>query len=168
MLFRSSALQSGDIIARFSGNGYGTSKFSQYGDGRIEVVAAENFTDTSKRTRIDFYTTESGSNSATVIATFNGSNATFTGVVSPQKGFIYTPNVVSSNVTSYNIDIANNSLYKLSCNNNLSLSLSDFQYGKVVEVWLTNTSGSTRTITHGCSAINSTTNSTTFTMPSSS
>ena len=67
-----------------------------------------------------------------------------------------------------NIDIANNSLYKLSCNNNLSLSLSDFQYGKVVEVWLTNTSGSPRTITHGCSAINSTTNSTTFTVPATS
>jgi len=38
----------------------------------------------------------------------------------------------------------------------------------VVEVWLTNTGGSSRTITHGCSALNSTTNTTTFTIPATS
>lgn len=162
------ALQSGDIIARFAGNGYGASKFSQYGDGRIEIVAAENFTDNSKHTRIEFYTTNIGSNSANLIATFNGGNAVFSGIVNPQKGFVYTPNVVSSNVSTFNIDIANTSLHKLSCNSGLTISLSGFQWGKVVEVWLTNYAGSTQTITHGCSAINSTTNSTTFTMPSSS
>lgn len=162
------ALLSGDIIARFAGNGYGASKFSQYGDGRIEVVAAENFTDESKHTRIEFYTTNIGSNSANLIATFNGGNAVFSGIVNPQKGFVYTPNVVSSNVSTFNIDVANTSLHKLSCNGALTISLSGFQYGKVVEVWLTNYAGSTQTITHGCSAINSTTNSTTFTMPSSS
>jgi hypothetical protein len=40
--------------------------------------------------------------------------------------------------------------------------------GKVVEVWLTNTDGSNRTVTHGCSATNSSENSTTLTMASTS
>jgi hypothetical protein len=40
--------------------------------------------------------------------------------------------------------------------------------GKVVEVWLTNTSGLTRTITHGCTSTNSTENATTFGMPGTS
>ena len=164
-----SALQSGDVITRLSGNGFGATKFSQYGDGRIEIVAAENFTDTSKRTKIDFYTTETGSNSATVIASFNGSNATFNGVVSPQKGFIYTPNVVSSNVTTFGIDIANNAIYKLSCNTTtVNLTLSGFQYGKVVEVWLTNLGGQQSTVNTGCFAINSTKNSATFNLPATS
>jgi hypothetical protein len=50
----------------------------------------------------------------------------------------------------------------------LTVTLSNFVFGKVVEVWLTNTSGLTRTITHGCSSINSSENATTFTMPSTS
>ena len=162
------AVQSGDIIARFAGNGFGSSKFSQYGDGRIEIVANENFTDASKRTKIDFYTTESGSNTANVIATFNGNSAIFIGYVNPQKGFVYTPNVISSNVTSISIDITNNSLYKLRCNNNISISLDNFQEGKVVEMWLTNYSGLTRTVTHGCYATNSSTNSTTFNISATS
>jgi hypothetical protein len=37
-----------------------------------------------------------------------------------------------------------------------------------VEVWITNTSGSNRTVTHGCLAVNATVNSTTFTIPATS
>jgi hypothetical protein len=40
--------------------------------------------------------------------------------------------------------------------------------GKVVEMWLTNTGGLGRTVTHGISATNSTTNSTTFTIAGTS
>ena len=162
------SLANGDIMMRISGNGYGSTQFAQFGSSRIDFVASENWTDSARGSQIRFYNCDNGSNVISEIARFNATSVHFTGTVQPQKGFVYTPNVVSSNVTSYNIDIANNSLYKLSCNNNLSLSLSDFQYGKVVEVWLTNTSGSTRTITHGCSAINATINATTFTMPATS
>jgi hypothetical protein len=49
-----------------------------------------------------------------------------------------------------------------------TVTLSNYVAGKVVEVWLTNTSGFTRTITHGCASTNSTENSTTFTMPATS
>jgi hypothetical protein len=163
------AVQNGDVLIRISGNGYGTSQFSALGSGRIDIVATENFTDTSRATQIQFFTTVAGTNTQTQIATFNGQSAVFTGVVNPQKGFIYSPNVISGNITTLNIDIANNSLYKFTCNNNTTISLSNFQTGKVVEVWLTNTdtgAGSNHTITHGCYANNSTIGASSFTLSS--
>ena len=48
------------------------------------------------------------------------------------------------------------------------ITLSNYVPGKVVEVWITNTSGSNRTVTHGCSAQNSTENSTTVTLAATS
>ena len=154
---------------RMSGNGYGTTKFSTLGSGRIDIVATENFTDTSCATQIQFFTTVTGTNTQTQIASFNGTTAVFNGVISPQKGFIYSPNVISSNViTTFNIDIANNSLYKISCNTDIGIAINNFQYGKVVEVWLTNATGTNKTITHGCSALNSSINSTTFVIPGTS
>ena len=163
------AVANGDILMRMSGNGYGTTKFSTLGSGRIDIVATENFTDAARSTQIQFFTTMSGTNTQTQIASFNGTTAVFNGVISPQKGFIYSPNVISSNViTTFNIDIANNSLYKISCNTNIDIAINNFQYGKVVEVWLTNTTGTNKTITHGCSALNSSINSTTFVIPGTS
>jgi hypothetical protein len=50
----------------------------------------------------------------------------------------------------------------------LTVSHSNFITGKVVEMWLVNTGGAARTITHGISALNSTTNSTTFTIAGTS
>ena len=40
----------------------------------------------------------------------------------------------------------------------------NFVAGKVVDLWVTNTSGTTQTFTHGVTATNSTVNSTTYTM----
>jgi hypothetical protein len=50
----------------------------------------------------------------------------------------------------------------------LTVSHSNFTTGKVVELWLVNSGGTQRTITHGVSALNSTVNSTTFTIPATS
>ena len=163
------AVANGDILMRMSGNGYGTTKYSTLGSGRIDIVATENFTDASRATQIQFFTTIAGTNTQTQIASFNGSSATFTGVVNPQKGFIYNPNVISGIINSLSIDIANNSLYKFNCNVTTTISLSGFQSGKVVEVWLTNIdtgAGSNHTITHGCFANNSTIGTTSFTLTS--
>lgn len=163
------AVQNGDILMRISGNGYGTSQFSTFGSGRIDIVATENFTDTSRATQIQFFTTIAGTNTQTQIATFNGTSAVFNGVVNPQKGFIYNPNVISGIINTLSIDIANNSLYKFTCNNTTTISLNNFQVGKVVEVWLTNADtgfGSNHTITHGCYANNSTIGSASFTLTS--
>ena len=158
-------VQSGDIIARFGGNGYGNTKFSQFGDGRIEVVAAENFTDVSKRTQINFLTTNTGSNTANTIATFNGNTVVFTGAVEPQKGFIYTPKIYPDAQTTITIDFSVDSMIKASLDNNLTISTSNYTYGKVVELWLTNiNTNQNRTVTHGCQANNSTLGSLSFTL----
>ena len=163
------AAANNDVLARFSGGGYTGTKFASAGQGKIDIVASENYSDANTGSRIEFWNSKNGSNTLVKIASFNAEDVVFTGEVYPQKGFIYTPNVISSNVTTFNIDIANNSLYKISCNASLTLSLSGFKSGKVVEVWLTNqATGGTQSITHGCSSLNSSINSTSFTIPTTS
>jgi hypothetical protein len=163
-----SAVQTGDVLSRFSGNGYGTTKFQPLGTARIDFIAAENYTDTATGSQIKFYNCTVGTNTITNIATFNGDSVTFTGVVNPQKGLVLSPNVVSGITNTLNIDIANNSLYKVTIDNTSTINLSGYQAGKIVEVWMTNSSGLSRTVTHGCTALNSTVNSTTFTIPGTS
>jgi hypothetical protein len=162
------AVQSGDIMGRFSANGYGTTKWQQFGTGRIDFVAAENYTDANTGSQIKFWNCGIGSNTLTNILTLNGDSATFTGAVNPQKGFIYNTRLPVGNQTSIAIDYAADSMIKANCVADLTFTHSNFTAGKAVEVWLVNASGSTRTITHGLSALNSTTNSTTFTMSSTS
>ncbi len=158
-----SAVQNGDIITRLGGNGYGSTKFSQFSDARIEFVAIETHTDSSKGTQIQFWTTPSGSNTASMIGTMNGNTVTFTGTVNPAKGFVYTANVLQT-VTSLNIDFNRDNLLKIDVNADLTISLSNYVYGKVVELWITNSAAQNKTITHGCLANNSTTKATTFTI----
>jgi hypothetical protein len=164
-----SAVQPGDILSRFSGNGYGTTKYQPFGTGRIDFVATENYTDTTTGSQIQFWNCPIGTNTLTQIATFNGVDVTFTGEVNPQKGFVLLPNVLSGITTSLSIDIANTSLYYFKTNNTTTISLSGFKAGKIVEVWVTNTDtggGSNHTITHGCLANNSTIGATSFTLTS--
>jgi hypothetical protein len=163
------AVQNNDILARFSGNGYGTTGFAPLGVGRIDVVATENYTDSARGSQIQFFNTVPGTNTLNQIASFNATDVTFTGEVNPQKGFVLTPNVLPGIVTSLAIDIANTSLYYFKTNNTTTISLSGFKAGKIVEVWITNTDtggGSNHTITHGCLANNSTIGATSFTLTS--
>ena len=158
------ALQSGDVISRFSGNGYGTTKYQPLGVGRVDFIAAENFTDTATGSIIQFWNCPVGTNTLTNIATFNGESVVFTGVVNPQKGFIYTPRVLPGAQTAITINYSSDSIIKANCAADVTISHSNFVAGKVVEVWLVNTGGPNRTVTHGVAALNSTTNATTFTL----
>jgi hypothetical protein len=153
------AVQNGDIILRVGGNGYGATKFSQFSDARIEFVATQTHTDTSKGTQIQFWTTPSGSNTAAQIGTMNGDAVSFTGVVSPQKGFIYTPRILTGAQTAITIDFATDSMVRAEFNSTLTMSFTNYTYGKVVEAWLTNTAGNGQTINMGVLANNSTTGS---------
>ena len=157
----------GDILLRISGNGWGNS-FSQFGQSRIDFVADENFTDTSKGTRLEFWNTQPGSNTLNKIATFNSNTVTFTGSVNPQKGFIYTPIVYPAAQTSITIDMANNSVVRAQTSTGLVVTLSNLLSGKEVIAWITNTAGTNQTFTHGVSALNSTVNSTTYAIPGTS
>lgn len=163
-----SAVQTGDIIGRFSSNGYGTTKFQQFGTGRIDFIATENYTDANTGSQIKFWNCEIGSNTLTNILTLNGDSAEFTGVVKPDKGFIYAPRVPAGNQTAITIDYRTDSMIKANLTADLTVSHSNFIAGKVVEMWLVNIGGIGRTITHGISSTNSTTNSTTFTIAGTS
>lgn len=157
------AVQNGDVLARLGGNGYGSTKFSQYADARVEFVAVENHTDSSKGTQIQFWTTPAGSNVAVEIGTMNGNTVTFSGAVNPIKGFIFTPNTLST-LTTLNVDFTRDNLIKFDVNDNATITLSNYVNGKVIEVWITNSAAQNKTITHGCLANNSTAKSTSFTI----
>ena len=162
------ATQINDVLLRMAGNGYGTTGFAPLGVSRIDIVAAQNFTDTARGSRIEFYNVPDGTNTVTQIASFNASTVIFTGAVNPQKGFIYNPVVYPSAQTAITIDIANNSVVRAQTAAGLVVTLSSFVAGKVVEAWITNTAGTGQTFTHGVSAVNSTVNSTTYSIPATS
>lgn len=157
-----------DVLMRIVGNGYTGTEFPSSSPSKIDMVASENFTDSNRGTRIEFWNTPVGSNNIQKIASFNADAVEFTGSVIPEKGFVYTPRVLPGLQTAITVNFLTDSIIKASLDNNLTLSFSNFTSGKIVEVWLTNTSGSNRTVTHGCSALNSSENSTTFTVASTS
>ena len=162
------ALQANDVIARFSGNGYGTTKYQSLGVGRIDFVAAENYTDANTGSQIQFWNCPTGTNTLTNIATFNGNSVDVTGHINPQKGFVYTPTVYPAAQTAITIDIANNSVVRAQTAAGLVVTLSNLLAGKEVVVWITNTAGNGQTFTHGLSALNSTINATTYSIPGTS
>ena len=90
------------------------------------------------------------------------------GTVAPGKGFIYTPNIYPNAQTAITINFADDSVVRAQTAAGLVVTLSSFVVGKTVEAWITNTSGFSQTFTHGVSAINSTVNATTYSIPSTS
>ena len=91
---------------------------------------------------------------------------TVTGNVNPQKGFIFNSLQYNSPETAITIDFANNSLVQCNTSTGLVVSLTNHIPGKVVDLWVTNISGTGRTFTHGCNAQKSTVGSTTYTISS--
>jgi hypothetical protein len=162
------ATQNNDILLRIAGNSYGDTGYAPFGDARIDFVATENHSDTARGSRIRFWNTPNGSNVVNEIASFNGDSVTFTGTVAPTKGFIYTPNIYPSAQTAVTISFANDSVVRAQTSAGLVVTLSSFITGKSVEAWITNRAGTSQTFTHGCTATNSTDNSTTYTIPSTS
>jgi hypothetical protein len=162
------ATQNNDILMRIAGNGWGTTGFAPLGVARIDIVATENYTDSARGSKIIMYNIANGSNTVQEIASFNANTIEFTGTVKPEKGFIYVPTVLPSSQTAFTIDFSTTSLIKASLAADCTISLSNYVAGKVVEVWLTNTGGTARTVTHGCTATNSSVNATTFNMSGTS
>lgn len=162
------AVQANDILSRFSGNGYGTTGWSQFGSARIDFVATENYTDDHRGSQIQFWNCPVGTNTLTQIASFNGNSATFTGAIIPQKGFIYTPLVWPSSQTAITIDMSDGPLVRAQTAAGLVVTLSNLTAGKETVAWITNTAGTNQTFTHGVSATNSTVNSTTYSIPATS
>jgi hypothetical protein len=64
------ALKQNDILMRISGNGYGVSTWGS-GGARMEYVALEDFTDSAKGTKINFWTTPAGQLTSQNVASIN-------------------------------------------------------------------------------------------------
>lgn len=156
------AIQANDVIARYSSSGYGATKYQTLGTGRIDFVANENYTDANTGSRIEFWNCPTGSNTLNRIATFNGESVTFTGSVEPMKGFVYTPLILSGNQTSITVNFATDSIVRATFNSTLTVAFSNYTYGKIVDIWVTNTAGNGQTINLGVSSNNSTTGSSTL------
>ena len=162
------AVANNDVMMRIVGNGYTGSQFPPSSPSKIDFVAAENFSNTNRGTRIEFWNTTLGSNTIQKVASFNANTAEFLGEVNPLKGFIYSPVIYPGAQTAITIDMTNGPLIRAQTTSGLVVTLTNFVAGKVVELWVTNLAGSTQTFTHGVSAINSTVGTTTVTMPGNS
>jgi hypothetical protein len=67
---------SGDTLTQFTARGFsgGSLGFGTASTGRVDIVAAENFTDTSRATNVVIFTTASGAITPTTVATFSSNN----------------------------------------------------------------------------------------------
>lgn len=157
--------QNNDILLRIAGNSYGNTGYAPFGDARIDFVASEDHSDIARGSRIRFWNTPNGSNTVNEIASFNADSVYFTGVVSPEKGFVYTPRQLGAQ-TAITIDFATDSMIRATFSSTLTISFSNYTYGKVVEAWITNTAGTGQTINLGVLANNSTTGSATLSVAS--
>jgi len=68
-----SALSSGDVIAAFSGRGYGTTQYAAASTGLINIKANQTFTDSNNGTYISFDATPDNSVTAAEVFRFGGS-----------------------------------------------------------------------------------------------
>ena len=73
------ALKADDILARLSANGFGTTTWGS-GGARVEFVALENFTDSAKGTKINFWTTPSGQIASQNVASINSIGVVAAGI----------------------------------------------------------------------------------------
>jgi len=74
------ALKTNDILMRLSANGYGATTFGSGGGARIEVVAKENFTDSAKGTKINFWTVPTGQVASQTVASIDSTGVVTTGL----------------------------------------------------------------------------------------
>jgi len=164
------AAQAGDLLARFSGNGFGATGYGvNAGGASMDVYATENYTDVARGSKLVIATTANGTNARTVTATFDANTSTFAGTVSPQKGFVYptrTANV--GNSVAVTIDFANDAIVRCTVNADMTVYFTNYTVGKIVDLWVTNLSGTNKTVTHGVSATNATNNGTTKVIPGTS
>jgi hypothetical protein len=93
--------QSGDVLMRVGGNGYGNSGFQGTGYARVDLTALDNFTDVTKGTQIVLYTTPIGSNVISQTANFTSNNISFSqnAALFVANTIHYTANVNNANVT---------------------------------------------------------------------
>jgi hypothetical protein len=83
------ALKQNDILMRVSGNGYGVSTWGS-GGARMEYVALEDFTDSAKGTKINFWTTPAGQLTSQNVASINSVGIVAAGIEFSATGRVQT------------------------------------------------------------------------------
>lgn len=162
-------IANGEILFSVAGLGWANSGFAGadgLGSSRIDLTATQDFSNTARGTSITFWNTPDNSNVAINVAKFDANSATFFGTITPAKGFIYTPNTFSS--ATFAIDFSRDVVKYSTSASGFTISFTQYVPGKVVEVWLQNSAGTSQTVTHGCLANNSTVNATTVAIPGTS
>jgi hypothetical protein len=115
-------------------------------------------------------------NGAILFANNNLIQASNTAIIDDANSTIYVPNGLIFNTRSYagnqtaiTLDFATDTWVRCNVVANMAVTLSNFKTGSDITLFITNYAtggGSNKTITHGCSAVNSTVGATTFTLGS--
>jgi hypothetical protein len=87
------AVKANDILSRLSSNGYGTTTWGS-GGTRIESVALENFTDSAKGSKINFWTTPVGSIVSQQVASITATGISANSVIFTTDGSVQTSNAI--------------------------------------------------------------------------
>jgi hypothetical protein len=94
------AVQSGDILARITGSGYGTSQYAlaagNIGTLGIDFVAMETYTNTAAGSALKLYTSPIGAVTKTLSANVTANVTTFPAVVSVTGNVVSTGNIFSA------------------------------------------------------------------------
>jgi len=87
------AIKQNDILSRLSSNGFGTTTWGA-GGTRIESVALENFTDSAKGSKINFWTTPVGSIVSQQVASITATGISANSITFTTDGSIQTSNAI--------------------------------------------------------------------------
>jgi len=97
--------------------------------------------------------------------------ASNTVVINESAGTVYIPNGLQANTRSYSgnqtsatLNFLTDTWVHANLTANFAVTLGNFTPGSEIHLWITNVGGPARTITHGCSALNSTVGATTFSL----
>ena len=125
------ATQSGDTIAQFTGRGFssGNLQFGNASTGRVDLVAAENFTDTSRATNVQIFTTATNSITATAVAAFSSGGLSVAGNITGNTagftiGYLNIPQVTFSANTTLALTDAGKHYYSTTASN-LALTIAN-------------------------------------------
>ena len=166
-----SASQSGDMLARFSGNGYGTSGYGiNSGGASVDIYATENYTDANRGTKLVISVTNPGTNVRVQTATFASNNITLTGNIiantvsthtsyfsniKVDRNIFYNNQIDVANSIQY-VDYANGAQILFPATQTTTLVHRNIVEGRNVFVIATNPSGTDQTINLGIPAQNCT------------
>jgi len=145
-----SATQIGDTLMRIAGNGYGATGFNSLGVGNISVVAAENYTDSAKGSKIAINLTPVGTNTiqdntltidTTGITLLQGGSGGITWSDGTRQTTAWTGSVSANQITGNVVTsiTAGTGLYQSGTTGNITMNATGVQnvYGTQAQIYVT-------------------------------